>query len=254
MKVTLRNATMIVLTACLAGATHGAPVAAQEEGAELKGVYREGQRTGVKVVVYRGQGEGRRRVPTDYEFKSGDGFDLELETNQRAYVYVLNRTLVGNPDQLSSKGIDRVRDDDRRDRTGKRARYKLLYPLGNDAKVTSANKKFQISGFKMDNQPGVEKMMVVVSAKPVDLSKYFDVDGNQRTRRGRASGSEGDSGRHTDSEEDVLDQLNKDLSDWAANAESSLPKGVTRDPEGVGVVRNGDRPGMVELTLRHYGR
>ncbi len=235
----------------LAAVAGSAVVAAQGDDAALKGVYREGKRTGVKVSVFRGSGSSRRRVASDFEFKSKDAFELDLETNQKSYVYVLNRTIDGDPNQLSSKGIERVRDDDRRERQGSRQRYTLLYPKGGDAKTTStANKPFTISGFSMDENPGVEKMLVVVSTKPIDLNKYFDLtNGNQREDRRRA-----DSGRRTDSEDDVLDQLNKDLADWASNAETSLPKGVSRDPEGVGIIRDAAKPAMVELTLRHYAK
>lgn len=254
MKVLFRNALMVALTASLASAVFGVPAAAQGDDTQLKGVYREAKRQGVKVTVFRGEGTSRRKVAHDYEFKSGDAFELDVETNRPAYVYVLNRTIVGNPDELSTKGIERVRDDDRRDRRSNRAQYSLLYPQSGEAKATTANKPLTISDFQMDKVAGVEKLLVVYSAKPIDVSRYFDLKGKQRTGRPASGNDRADGGKHTDTEEDVLDQLNKNLADWGANAESSQPKGVTRDPEGVGVVRDGNRPAMYEVTLRHFAR
>lgn len=219
----------------------GARLAAGTQDTGVKGVYREAKRNGVKLSIFATDGSKRRRVATDYEFKSGDGFELELETNQRSYVYVVNRTLSGDPGSLGSKGIERIRDDDRRDRPRTPA-YKLLYPMKTDPKVAEANKPFKLTGFRMDEKPGVEKMFIVVSAKPLDISRYFDVNGDQRTGRGPRNDSDGD----------VLDQLNKDLADWSQNAESALPKGIERDPEGYGVVRDTTKPGVVELSLLHF--
>ncbi len=227
-----------------AGARGGAGA---QEDATVKGVFREGKRTGVKVSVFATDAGKRRRVSTDYEFRSGDSFELELETNQPSYVYVVNRTLPGDPGTLSSKGIERIRDEDRRERP-RTGPYKLLYPMKNDPKVADPNKPFTLAGFKMDDRPGVEKMFILVSAKPIDITRYFDVNGDQRTGRRPAGGG----GNREDTDDDVLDQLNKDLADWSQNAESALPKGIEREPEGYGVVRNPAKPGVVELTLLHF--
>jgi hypothetical protein len=247
----LRNVVLLTAVTVAFAPSGSGLVAGAQDDAAIKGVFREGKRSGVKVSVFATDGNKRRRVSTDYEFRSGDSFELELETNQRAYVYVLNRTLAGDPSSLGSKGIERIRDDDRRERPPV-GPYQLLYPMKNDPRVAESNKPFKLTGFRMDDKPGVEKMFVVVSAKPIDISRYFDVDGDQRTGN-RPPSSGGDRGRREDRDEDVLDQLNKDLADWSANAESVLPKGVERDPEGYGVVRDPAKPGVVELTLLHYG-
>lgn len=252
--MTHKQAGAVLVTLAFSALALAGAVSAQTKDLELKGVYREAQRTGVKVVIFRVQDANRTRVATDYEFKSGDRFDLELESNQASYVYVLNRTMVGDPNQLSSKGIDRIRDEDRNNTQGPRPKYKLLYPLANDPKATTANKAFQISGFRMDNQAGVEKVLVVYSAKPIDLSRYFDLNGNQRGSQPPARDGRRTGGGRADTDEDVLNQLDKELADWAANAQTALPKGVTRDLEGYGIVRDPNRPGLVDLTLRHFAK
>lgn len=235
----------------------GGGVAAQgQNDATVKGVYREAQRTGVKVSVFRGTGGSRTRVSPDFEFKSGDAFELELETNRPSYVYVLNRTLSGEPSELSRKGIERIRDEDRRPAQRARDQYKLLYPLGSDPKTTAANQAFRLPVMKMDSQPGVEKMFIVVSEKPIKIADYFDVSGDQRGRTSPPPSAGRDTGgdRHVDAEDDVLNQLNKNLVAWKENSETALPKGVVRDSEGYGVVRDTAKPGMVEVSLQHHRR
>lgn len=247
-----RKVLIMMAMATSAAVWSGAPfaAAAQAQDPVLKGVervYQEGKRNGVKIAVFATEDSRRRRVPADHQFQSGDRFELELQTNQRAYVYVVNRTLAGDPGTLRDKGIERIRDDDRRERPRGSA-YKLLYPMKNDPRVAEANKPFKLTGFRMDEKPGVEKMFIVVSAKPIDINRYFDVaSGDQRKPR-----PGGDAGRRDDTDDDVLDQLNKDLADWSQNAESALPKGIERDPEGYGVVRDPGKPGVVELTLLHF--
>jgi len=229
------------------GFTPAAGLAAQDQGdaASVKGIYREAQKPGVKYAVYKRNGTDRVRVGADYEFKSDDRFEIELETNKASYVYVLNRTFAGEPGELSRKGIERIRDDDHGGR-GSKEKYKLLYPLGKDPKTTSASAPFRLPVMHMDDQPGVEKMFIVVSAKPIKIDNYFDVNGDQR--RSPSAGG----GRHVDSEDDVLDQLNKELVSWKDNSEIVQAKGISRDSEGYGVVRDSAKPGMLELTLQHH--
>jgi hypothetical protein len=225
---------------------------AQENVARVKGVYRDAQKPGVKVSVFKGSGASRSRVSSDYEFQSGDPFELELETNQAVYVYVLNRTLPGDPSTLKNKGIDRIRDDDQRAPAQQRMKYKMLYPRENDPKTTKVNTPFKIPGLSMDDTPGVEKMFIVLSAKPVNLANYFDLtNGNQR---GGGGGGGTGGGRRVDTADDVLSQLNKDLVLWQGNSDITLGKGVQRDTDNIGVIQDPTKPGMLELTLQHHPR
>ena len=237
------------------------PAAGQSTGA--KGIYEDNGQVGVKFDVLLERNGRLRRVSSTYPFRSGDRFKFEVQTNRSAFVYILNRTLQGDPQSLRSKGIDEIRDDDRRDRSGSRRAYTLLYPRrgGRPAAVRPGAPVQLPPGdrnyFVMDDNPGVEKVYVLASEQRIDVSEYFDIEnGRQRTgppRRGNPPGGGGGS-----IEDDVLDQLNARLASWVGNAdvafaeEDADSKGI--DVAGYGVVRDDEQPGTVEVTLRHLPR
>ena len=155
-----------------------------------KGVFEEGRQVGVKFQVLRERDGQLRRVSTTYPFRSGDRFKFEVETNRSVFLYMLNRTLTGDAQSLRSKGIEEIRDDDRRDRSGSRRRYRLLYPSGGSRPAAvPAGRRVQFPRgddryFVMDEQTGIEKIYVLASERRIDLSEYFDLeDGRQRTGR-----------------------------------------------------------------------
>lgn len=251
-------------------------LAQAQEGMDLaaaKGIYRDGAtnsttgRAAVKFdVLLQDRGQWVP-VSTRYQFKSGDRFRFRVQTNRDGYIYVLNRTFSGDPSQLASKGIQRVRDEDQRTRPSGPT-YRLLYPLNREGNKMRANYWAVLPGegasasFTMDNQPGVEKLYVVVSSRPLDLNRYFNIEDGElrasapgRSERAQA-GSNGP--RRQDSEEDVLSQLNKELAEFSANGESAFTetKGITRDrePESYGVVRDSNKPAQFEVTLVHLPR
>ena len=233
----------------------GGPRQAAGQSASPKGIFEEGRQVGVKFQVLQ-EREGRlRRVSTTYPFRSGDRFKFEVETNRLAFVYVLNRTLAGDAESLRSNPFGGIRDDDRRDGSGSRREYRLLYPRGGERPAAvQAGRRVQLppGGYYVMVEPtGIEKLYVLLSERPIDLSKYFDLDdGRQRTgRRSRRDGAV---------EDDVLDQLNARLLKLAGNVvvefadEDAHSKGG--GVVGYGVVRDEDGPGVVEVSLRHLPR
>ena len=207
----------------------------------------------------------RRRYP----FRSGDRFKLEVEANRPAYVYVLNRTLPGDQDSVGSRGIEVISDEDRRNRSGDRRKYTLLYPRGGDPRPVRRNARVQLPPggqfFRMDDEPGIERLYVLASEEEIDVSEYFDLEnGRQRTGPGRRPRRGGDT-----IEDDVLDQLNMRLVDLAGNALTEFAPedadsrgievssyGVVRDDRRSSDRRSRDgRPGTaVEVSLRHLPR
>lgn len=236
------------------------PAAGEQAGA--KGIYQEGARLGLKHAVLLERDGRLRRVSSTHPFRSGDRFRVEVEPNRAAFIYVLNRTLRGDERSLRSKGIDVIRDEDRRDRSGSRRPYRLLYPApGRRPAAVRAGARIQLPSrdgyFVMDDEPGVERVYLVVSDRPVDVLDDFDPeDGRQRTGPPR--------GRDGSIEDDVLDQLNARLASWVGNAdvamadEDAAGKGI--DVAGYGVVREDDGSGdgpriaAVEVNLRHLPR
>ena len=241
----------------VAAGAGGGPRQAAGQSATPKGVFEEGRQVGVKFQVLRERDGELRRVATTYPFRSGDRFKFEVETNRSVFVYVLNRTLTGDAQSLRSKGIEEIRDDDRRDHSGSRRQYRLLYPGGGSRPAAvPAGRRVQFPPgddryFVMDDQTGIEKIYLLASERRIDLSEYFDLeDGRQRTgRRPRRDGS---------IEDDVLDQLNARLVQLKGNAlaafadEDADSKGV--EVSGYGVVRDEGGPGTVEVSLRHLPR
>ena len=232
-------------------------------GQSARGVYLEGERVGVKLEVLRERNGNLRRVSTTSRFRSGDRFKLEVETNRSAYVYVLNRTLPGDQDRVGSRGIDVIRDEDRRNRAGDRRKYTLLYPRSGEPRPVRRNARVQLPPgnqyFAMDNDPGIERLYVLASEERLDLAEYFDLErGRQRTGSGRRP-RRGDSSI----EDDVLDQLNARLAELAGSAltefapEDAASRGI--EVSSYGVVRDDGRSGnerrrpgtAVEVSLRH---
>ena len=220
-----------------------------------QGIYEEGEQVGVKFDVLMEQNGRLRRVSSNYAFRSGDRFKFQVETNRSAFIYVLNRTLPGDARSLQSKGIEEIRDEDRRDRSGSRREYTLLYPgAGRRPAAVAAGRAVELppGGFyRMDDNPGIEKLYVLASERRIDdIDRYFDSDGRQRPgRRPRGGGS---------TEGDVLDQLNTQLSSWGCNAGMAFAdpdadsKGI--EVAGYGVVRDREGPGSFEVSLKHLPR
>ena len=226
------------------------PSAGQEEETGARGVYLDNESVGVKFQVLRERGGDLRRVSTTYPFRSGDRFKLELETNRSAYVYVLNRTLPGDQNRVGSRGIPSLRDRDRRNRSGDRRRYTLLYPRGGEPRPVRRNARVQLPPgnqyFAMDDDPGLEKLYVLASEERLDLSEYFDLDdGRQRPGDGSI-------------EDDLLDQLNARLAELAGNTLTEFPPedadSTGIEVSGYGVVVDDGSSGTVEVTLRHLPR
>jgi len=246
--------TTMLTAACAAGllvaAAGTSTVSAQDGLASAKGIYREGQKPGVKFQVLLNEGTRDRRVPVTHDFVSGDRFKFQLESNKDGYVYILNRTLPGDPEQLSSKGITRIVEDDRRN-PSTRTRYTLLWPNTAQAQRIRANTPFTVPAeFRMDNEPGVEKLYVVVAEKPIRIEDYFDVRNGQQ----RATPTAGSGTPRRDTNEDLWAQLGKDLTSWVANADASMASKGIQEVESYGIVRDGAKPAAVEISLKHFGK
>ena len=235
--------------------------------ATAKGIFRDGgsssneatARTAIKFDVMLERNGQWTPVSARYEFRSGDKFKFRMQANREGYVYLLNRTFNGDPQQLAAKGIDRVRREDS-SRRPDGPTYRLLYPLKSDSNRVAANRWVVLPGednFSMDNRAGVEKLYIIVSSKPLKLSDYFNVESGE-IRNGSASSGSGNTSRRNDSDDDVLGQLNKQLAEYAENAQIAIleEKGITRtsDPGSYGVVRDSGKPAQFEVSLRHLPR
>jgi hypothetical protein len=240
-----------------------APGAFAQDAGSAKGIYRDPAATPTKNgVAYRVlllRGDERREVPVSFGFRSGDRFKLQVNLKDAAYVYVLNRTFSGDPKEIGDKGMTTVRDEDRTNPDRSRPSYTLLFPAsGERPEKIAAGKYRDIPGdvaLRMDQTPGVEKVYVIVSDHQLDLPKMFA--GGRLRNGGSRTATDSDSHK-SDSEDDVLDRLNKELTEWASDSQTEGPPAGTEDSTGKGIERDtytvGARakPILAEISLRHY--
>jgi hypothetical protein len=98
--------------------------------------------------------------------------------------------------------------------------------------------------FTMDQQPGIEKLYIVLSPAPVDILRYFDME-TGRMLRARSAAHLPDRGALTD--------LGGQMSEWSKNGNTAIPepgsKGIR--VEGYGLSADSARPALIEVDLRH---
>jgi len=161
-------------------------------------------------------------------------FQLQFALKQEGYVYLLNRTALGEPDS-TPKGID-VADDPQ----VKLTRFKLLFPTekaGTDNKISAHSlqsiPKSAAQPFIMDNESGEEQLFLIVSAKPLSINKYFEPhDGTLRPE--------------WKDETNLLETLRS----MESNTEVSKGIGV----DSTGISRSQQKPILVSVNLKHYSK
>ena len=250
----------------------GLPARAEDrEDASPKGIFLsdgEDRKTGVRFNVLLKRGGKSRIVSTNYRFRDADRMKFQFTLNREAYVYVVHRTFEGDPGSdrvrryAGPKGIEVVRDGDRdRGRSPDRGRrraasYRMLFPnkaVGLDNRL-KARRLYRVPAdrnkyFTMDDNPGIEKLYLVVSRKRIDIKDHFDIrDGG--VRRDRPTGGDG---RRDDSGSDVLDRLTAKLAEYAGNSNLSLSKGIeVEEVDGYGIGVERGKPLMIEVDLAHH--
>ena len=230
-----------------------------------KGLFLSEARDGVKFNVLLDRGGSERTVSTGYRFESGDRMRFQFEINRDSYVYFVHRQIDGDPTSApvsqyaGLKGIRFVMNEQpartrpaprtsprpaRAQPTGPRVgtpvNYKLLFPsdgAGRQNKlVAKKSHTLPLSDgvhFEMDENPGIEKLYVVVS--PTRLNKLeglFTGDG--------APVDQADASR----------RVTEILAQYSNNASVSIGKGIIVDSYGVGL--DAEQPFMTEVDLVHY--
>ena len=161
----------------------GVPTAPAQQN-DARGIYIEGARPAMRFNVLLDR-EGRTsKVSSDYAFHSGDRMKFQFDVNKDLYVYVLHRTVDGDAAKVEryagTRGIEVIRDEDRNGR--KTDSWDLLFPNSRSGRenlvranvltsIPSASDEF----FRMDENPGMEKLTVIASQHPLELEGYFDI-------------------------------------------------------------------------------
>jgi len=277
----------------LVGATSPVALAQAPESGSARGIFLAGSALGVSTEIEIERGNQRGMVPPTYEFRSGDKFWIHVTSNRAAYIYVLNRTIVGSPETAASRGIKLMQKEDAK--TPAPDAYTMVYPAPNGKPTrVAANVATRIPTnpsqfFTMDEVLGAEKLMVVAAEQPSDIARLFDATTGKLARAGNT----------TDSASGVLNRLNGDLVRAADNsmteepprsrdirirplpgapapavasskppevppqvgtndprvaAGSGLPKPSAPPSDTTTVVRRGGEPLLQELTLVHLAR
>lgn len=247
------------VTAVLAAALT-LPAGAQQEDMKAKGIFidnADSRQTAMKFNVLLDRNGNRKRVPSNYKFMDGDRMKFEFELNREAYVYVLHRTINGEPERLSRyagpAGIEVIRDDDRR-QSGE-ARYQVLFPAARTGKANRlASRKVQTvpTGevfFNMDDKPGIEKLFVIVSDSPLDISRWPGVAGEVGGEASNSNNERRRSSNRDDSDDDVTSRLKR----YSQNSEMTYSKGIGV-VEGYGIGIDRAKPMVFQIDLNHYRR
>jgi hypothetical protein len=212
-----------------------------------------GNRPAVKYSMQLERGGEARPVAASYQFRDRDRFRFLFEVSQTSFVYFLHRQLNGDPDSMErytgAKGISVVRDED--NRAPAPSGFTLLYPSNPSGVRLTARQPQRVPGngdyFQLDTNPGVEKIVLVVSSQPLDMSGF--VKKRSRTQPG--------GGSRNDSDNDVLGQLRKDIEAMDANTvtvnDQPSAKGICVGTcDGYSAPRNPGKPFLVNIDLRHY--
>jgi hypothetical protein len=230
-----------------------------QDAASPKGIFRDpatsATKNGIAYRIFLARGDNRHEVSVRHHFRTGDRFKLQLKLKDPAYVYVLNRTFNGEPKDQDDRGITRVRDEDRDHHEHGRPAYTLLFPApGERPQKIAAGHYRDIPGdvlLRMDENAGLEKLYVIVSDHELELRKTYG-------RAIKNLGHDRDHDNDADSADDATDRLNKDLADWASDAQTEGPSASDEEESSKGIERDsytvGDRskPFMAEITLHHY--
>lgn len=190
-------------------------------------------------------------VPNTYRFRSGDRFRFFFELSQSSHVYVVNRSIEGNPealrDILGTRGINLV--NQAAGAAAARPAFHVLWPSAGADTPLLARQTQSIPGqtqfFEFDANPGIEKISVLVSPYPIDLAKYFT--GLPST------GHPGVAGRRNDTNADVLSEL-EDLRSLDGN--TATDPGASRgicvgDCSQYSAPKVSGRPFIVTVDLLH---
>jgi hypothetical protein len=198
-------------------------------------------RVAVKYSVLLERNGETHTVPQGYRFIEGDHLKLQITSNRDAYIYVFHQTVPGDPESLSShsgsKGIAVVNDSP----------CETLFPIGGGANnnLIRAKQVATIPGttksFELDDHPGIEKLVVVVSAKPTTVAKYCNAEDGRPAREGSPDNSSRSGSA----------QFNKELEEMSVNALQTPSKGI-QIVDDYAAASNGEKPMAVTVDLKHY--
>jgi hypothetical protein len=183
-KEKMRSAHVTVFLMALLFTAAGA--AQSDAGLTKRGIVLRKHASNVTYDVVLLRGTERATAPVNYRFQSGDRFALRVRVAVDSYVYVLNRTFVGSPDELKTSRQVRLvpngpeaggsAGEQEQAAKGKPV-YALLYPR-TGSRMLKAGVRTTLPGstmaLEMDKHPGVEHLILIVSPTPLRIRSLFD--------------------------------------------------------------------------------
>ncbi len=202
------------------------PAGAQDEDRlSTRGVLLRRQPGGLTYDIELIRGAERGIVATGYRFRSGDRFAIRVRLTRDAYVYVLNRTYAGEPDELRSTRQIRLvpnppaAPENRPDATETGSPLAVIYPASGHRLLRAGAVHLLPAAdmaLEMDEHPGLEQIVLIVS--PIPLAHSWLV---------RRASSAGNGEPRRDAADDAAEM--RDLRQMAANAETEEPANASRE-------------------------
>ncbi len=149
--------------------------------------------------------DGRRiEVSPSHVFRNGDQVALRLRSSRDAFVYVFNRTISGDPDEVGARSLV-LQDEVRSNGADVLRGAQLIYPEPGQVARVRANASAAIpergKALTLADPVGVEKLYVVVSPRPLNLSTLADAS--------EGAPAQPPAGAQNDSEADVEARLSR---------------------------------------------
>lgn len=205
---------------------------------------------GVHYTVELVRDGNRQPVSLSFPFKTGDRVSLVVRSDFDAYIYVLNRTMTGDPEAMATRSMSLITEDDAQN-PPKDCPYDLVFPSAGQQYRLKAGVPQSVpprgQTMLMNDPPGVEKLLLIVSpnAEGDVMANYARIHGcTQRTpgngarsggkpsggNAGGGGGSDGGgnsgggatsggSGATSDSDNDVLNRFNRRVMEMEQNVE-----------------------------------
>jgi hypothetical protein len=160
-------------------------------------------------------------VSVAFPFQTGDKISLAVRVDFDSYVYVLNRTMTGDPETEASRSLELVAEADRRAKPGV-CPYAMVFPQPGEQYRLKAGVTQMVPPpghtMMMKDPAGAEKLLVIVSPRPEpDIAAMFSSGSGCGNNPGAVPPG-GES--KADSDDDVLTKLNKRLLEMVGNSEA----------------------------------
>jgi hypothetical protein len=198
-----------------------APKTTTQNGATSRGIQLRKQPGNATYDIELTRDGKRGMVTPDFKFQSGDEFTLRLTLSADSYVYVLNRTFVGSPAEVSSSRQIRLVHDAPAGAASSEGLpdgitatpFTLVYPQSGHVLLKAGKMNLLPSSefkMQMDNNPGAEDLVLVVSPTPQNFTGL-----NQAAK--------------SDTNADVYARLKNQLATMAKNADVDEPPASSRN-------------------------